>query len=391
MLSVEENKKCSGCFACEEVCPIKCIEMLENEDGFLYPKIDKTKCINCKKCEKICPTLNVTQKENEEAIQAFAAINTLEDIRLQSSSGGLFYLFAGKILKDGGVVFGAAFDNNFEVAHTFVEDLNKLSIFQGSKYVQSKVGNAYTQVKKFLQDGRTVLFTGTPCQIGGLLAFLERPYDNLITQDIICHGVPSPKVWRQYIRHRKSKANGSDIEKISFREKSGGWKKFSVVFSFYNDTEYRCVLHKDPWMQIFLKNLCLRPSCYDCAFKTKKRQADITLADFWGIQNILPEMDDDKGTSLLILHTKKAKRLFEEINERVRYAEVSLEQALKYNSSMISSVKMPKQRKKFLNGINEHNFEKYSKKFCRPTLRIFLSRIKGRIAQKLKALTNKKN
>jgi coenzyme F420-reducing hydrogenase beta subunit len=268
---IKRKEDCTGCYACSQICPdeIKCISMVKDNEGFWYPKVDYSKCIKCGLCVDVCPILNNKVVENTPV--AYACINKNKSIRLESSSGGLFSLIAEQVIEDGGVVFGAGFDENFEVMHSYIEKKNDIGKFRGSKYVQSKIGNTYKQAESFLKSGRKVLFTGTPCQIAGLKSFLGEPYIGLLCVDLVCHGVPSPDVFKKYIKYRNEKAN-SQVKRISFRRKDEGWKRFSVSFLFENDTEYRQNLNNDLYMKAFLKNICLRPSCYECKFKTLHRQ-----------------------------------------------------------------------------------------------------------------------
>lgn len=374
------KSKCTGCHACANICPQKCISMAADNEGFLYPVINTELCINCGLCEKVCPIVNGKTAANEREVRAYAAINKNEEIRLNSSSGGIFTLIAENVLDKDGVVFGAAFDKDFDVIHTYAKTKDKLEQFRGSKYVQSVIGKTYKQAKEFLEQGRTVLFTGTPCQIGGLYSYLGKDYANLITQDLICHGVPSPMVWRKYLEYRE-KISRVSARRISFRRKDCGWKKFSVSCEFTNDTEYLSELTEDPYMQAFLHNLCLRPSCYDCAFKTKHRQADITLADFWGIQYIAPEMDDDKGISLLIVNSEKGEQILEEFKNNLILQKVDLSEAIKYNSAMITSVSLPKNRTKFMSDIWHQSFDKTAKKYCKVK---FIVKVKNKLKSILK-------
>lgn len=374
------KSKCTGCSACKNICPKKCISMTADNEGFLYPVVNTELCINCGLCENVCPIVNGKTAAYERDIKAYAAINNNEEIRLKSSSGGIFTLIAESVIDKGGVVFGAAYDNDFKVIHKYTEIKEGLEDFHGSKYVQSIIGETYKQAKHFLESGRIVLFTGTPCQIGGLYSYLGKNYDNLITQDLICHGVPSPMVWRKYLEYRESVSRAS-ARRMSFRRKNCGWKTFSVSFEFSNDTEYVAKLTDDPYMQAFLRNLCLRPSCYDCKFKTKNRQADLTLADFWGIQNIIPEMDDDKGTSLLIVNSEKGLRVLHSIKNNLTLREIELDKAIKYNSAMINSASLSKVRSKFMSVIQHKPFDKTVNKYCRTKL---LNKLKAKIKSILK-------
>lgn len=251
---INKNKDCMGCHACENSCPTQCISMMPDNEGFLYPKVDYSLCVECKKCISVCPIINKVKVDNNP--QAYVSINKDDSIRLDSSSGGIFTTIAEKIINDDGVVFGAGYTDIFEVIHKFVDNTEKLSELRGSKYVQSKIGNTYKEAKDFLDMGRKVLFSGTPCQIAGLKSYLNKSYDNLITQDFICHGVPSPKVWRKYVEFRETEAK-SKVSSVSFRNKDEGWKKFSVNLSFQNDMKYRKNLRNDPYLKAFFTRCML--------------------------------------------------------------------------------------------------------------------------------------
>jgi coenzyme F420-reducing hydrogenase beta subunit len=285
----------------------------------------------------------------------------------------LFTLIAEDVLSSGGVVFGARFDDRFNVIHDYVEKVDKLSDFRGSKYVQSRIGDSYEQVQEFLQQGRLVLFTGTPCQISGLKHYLGKDYDNLLCQDIVCHGVPSSKVWQKYVSYRETLA-GTSTRKISFRRKEHGWKRYSVSFLFNSDTEYLQRAHSDLYIQAFLKDICLRPSCHACKFKTVNRESDITLADFWGIQNVLPDMDDDKGTSFVTIHSEKGKQLFERIQRSLVGQEVDVWQGIQYNSAMIRSAKRHPHRDEFFEQLDHERIDILIERLCRDKLPIRIKR-----------------
>ena len=237
-------------------------------------------------------------------------------------------------------------------------------------------------MKAFLNQGKPVLFSGTPCQLGGLRAYLHRDYENLYCVDIICHGVPSPLVWRKYIAHQESNA-GSKIIKANFRQKNDGWRRYSVSFSFDNDTEYAQHHGNDLYMKAFLRDLCLRPSCYHCNFKTLHRDSDLTLADFWGVHRLLPELHDDKGTSLVFINTPKGKMLFDAIKDRIVYQEVDINQAVAYNPSAIKSVAINPQRESFFADLNRLPFDELVNKYCRETK---LAKLKRKARKALKKL-----
>ena len=295
--------------------------------------------------------------------QAYAVMNKNLEQRLHSSSGGVFVLLAEYVISRGGVVFGAKFDSAFRVIHDYTETLHGISEFQGSKYVQSRMGNAYVKAKEFLESGREVFFTGTPCQIAGLKAYLGKDYANLLTADVICHGSPSPLVWKKYVEYRENTANATTLRML-FRHKKYGWKAFAVLFEYSNNTAYEQMMRKDPYMYGFLKNIYLRPSCYNCKFKGEKRFGDITLGDFWGIQNVLPEMDDDKGTSLVLINTLQGKQVFESIKELIMYKEVLVEVMGKYNSAAVKSVEKSPRREAFFEDLAEMGIGELFDKYC---------------------------
>lgn len=376
MIEITAKDKCSGCHACANACPKNCIRMLSDEEGFQYPQVDKDICINCGLCEKVCPIIHKWKPDESSSTAAMAVINQNEEIRLKSSSGGVFTLIAEEVINQGGVVYGAAFAEDFRsVQHICVDNSSDLEKLRGSKYVQSKITDTYKQAEEFLKQGRIVLFSGTPCQIGGLYSYLGSEYENLLTQDIICHGVPSPLVWEKYTEYR-TKIDGSEVHKISFRNKNTGWKNFSMQFEYQNNTGYIMSLSQDPFMKAFLNNLCLRPSCYNCNFKTKIRQSDFTLADLWGAEHIFPNMNDDKGISLVLVNSEKGMDVFKRIRHFVKSECVDLDLALKYNSSMTASVQLPSARAKFMSAVQTANFDKLEKDFLRVST---LCRLKRKI------------
>lgn len=375
MITITNKENCMGCYACASICPKTCISMESDNEGFWYPVVDHDRCIECGMCVKVCPIIQTPHKEREQGTKplAYAAYNKDDTVRLDSSSGGLFTLIAEDVLSSGGVVFGARFDDRFNVIHDYVEKADELSKFRGSKYVQSRIGDCYEQVREFLQQGRLVLFTGTPCQISGLKHYLGKDYDNLLCQDIVCHGVPSSKVWQKYVSYRETLA-GTSTRKISFRRKEHGWKRYSVSFLFNSDTEYLQRAHSDLYIQAFLKDICLRPSCHACKFKTVNRESDITLADFWGIQNVLPEMDDDKGTSFVIIHSEKGKQLFERIQRSLVGQEVDVWQGIQYNSAMIRSATRHPHRDEFFEQLDHKRIDILIRRLCRDKFPVRIKR-----------------
>ena len=308
-LIAEKGKvSCCGCTACRIICPKQCISMKEDPEGFLYPHVDTTLCIDCEACVKVCPFHNPAEESSPESV--FAAINENEEIRRESSSGGIFTMLAEKVINEGGVVFGARYTDDWQVEIVPTETTEGLAAFRGSKYLQAKMGNSLSLAKKYLREGRKVLFSGTPCQIAGLKHYLRKDYDNLLAVDFVCHGVPSPKVWRMYL-DEVTQAGKRAISDIKFRDKPQGWKRFNFTLS-YNESDKSYTISSyngdNHYMRAFLSDMILRPSCYNCQAKCGRSKSDITLADYWGIDQVQPNMDDDKGTSLLIVHTEKGRQ-----------------------------------------------------------------------------------
>lgn len=356
----KEKGKCCGCAACVNICPRNCISMKVDSEGFEYPQVDKTNCINCNLCEKTCPMLHSGM--NKSVQLAYAAISKREEIRLKSSSGGLFYVLAEYVISQGGVVFGASLvENSKRVNHIAIECIEDLRKLQKSKYVQSEIGTTYMEAKRILDTGRLVLFSGTPCQIKGLSFYLNKNYDNLISVDIICHGVPSPGLWEKYISSME-KSGHINVSKVIFRYKISDWKELGV-HKIDSETCFTCKLkHTDPFIQMFLKNYSLRPSCYACNVK-KNKVSDITLGDFWGVEKICPEINDGKGVSLVLVRSSRGKELINEVHNRLLLKQVSYEAAIKYNSAEYSSVKIPTKRADFFRDMNILEFKKLSMKY----------------------------
>lgn len=413
MIKIQDKHLCCGCASCVQVCPKGCIAFDEDEQGFRYPLVDTMLCVDCGLCEKVCPVL--CQSEASKPLKVYVAQNPNEAIRLKSSSGGVFSILAEAVIEQGGVVFGARFDVNWQVEHAYTETKEGLEAFRGSKYLQSRVGETFKQAREFLKSGRKVLYSGTSCQIAGLKKFLHKEYENLITIDVVCHGAPSPLVWRTYLDELAKCPNGivgnqtvfhtlngnSVITDVSFRDKSTGWKQYSMIFrgksiskvdkhSFLysaNNVEKSDVLLHETFdqnffMRMFLSNLCLRPSCFRCPAKCGKSGSDFTLADFWGIGNFSLKWDDDKGTSLVMIQSEKGLNFFKELPS-VLYEEQTYENALFYNPSIEHSVSETKSVKLFWNAFHHKQFHLINKLISSSRLRIFWNRIKSVLLRKI--------
>lgn len=351
------GNKCTGCYACVNACPKGCIRMLDNAEGFWFPEMDQEKCIECNLCEKACPVLTeIPIRKTENDVKVYALINTDDKVRKSSSSGGAFSAIAEYVLSQSGVVFGAAFDDNFDVHHISVDNPVDLHKLRGSKYVQSRIEDSYKQAKEYLETGRLVLFTGTACQTSGLIGYLGHDYDNLITQDLICHGVPSPMVWRKYIKFREQ-LERSKTKDVFFRDKSFGWHDWHIAFQFDNGVEYKENQRDDMMIKSFLRGKCSRECCYDCIFKQKVRLADFTLADYWGIEQIAPQLDDDKGISSCYVNSPKAEKIVNAIRDHVNLWEMDFDTAVEYNLAMIESERVREDRNAFLKDMRRKPFD----------------------------------
>ncbi|MBR2153460.1 MAG: Coenzyme F420 hydrogenase/dehydrogenase, beta subunit C-terminal domain [Bacteroidaceae bacterium] len=344
------SEACCGCGACSQVCRWDCISMERDKEGFLYPKVHTEVCKECGLCMRVCPSLKkeTAKPHNGTPLHTFAAINPDECVRRESSSGGVFTLLAEQMAERGGVVFGAAFDKDWNVVHTRTDSKEGLRAFRGSKYVQSDTGQTFREAKELLEAGREVLFVGTPCQIMGLRGFLGKPYEGLLAVDFICHGVPSPAVWQWYLK-RQARHYAKEhwtawlrywlrplslIRRVEFRNKEKGWKQYHFVLRV-SQARQDMVYHENPYMRAFLKDVDLRPSCHHCFAKGGSSGSDITLADFWNVHRVVDGFDDDGGTSLVLVNTERGARVFDALE--CRKQEVVFEDAIQYNRAWAAS------------------------------------------------------
>lgn len=366
MITITNKAKCCGCGACAQVCPKACITMKPDAEGFLYPTPYPQICVQCGICEQVCPVLNA-EDMGENVMQTIVGYHRQMETRLASSSGGIFSLIAESVLQQGGKVYGVSFDENFQAHHIGIDNISSLQSLQGSKYMQSRIEQTYQQVRSDLQTGRLVLFSGVACQIAGLKHYLKQDYSNLITIDVLCHGVPSPLVWKNYLEWQSSKYQ-DDVKTVFFRKKNQGWKHYEVELHFSHGEVYHQPFYHDPFMRLFLSNICLRPSCYQCCFKTLERQSDITLGDCWGIQDYLPQMDDDQGTSVILIHTECGHKIISQLFDQMYYQQAETDRALPPTADSRKSVAQHPKRKQFFNQIAKSNDMDKIVKLIRPKL-----------------------
>ena len=346
-MQVENKTNCTGCGACYNVCPVNAITMQGDTYGFYKPVIDKSKCTNCGLCEKICPLDNYKSKNNEP--KAYALINKDETTRLKCASGGAFSAFAKLVLEQNGIVYGVIWNDDIVAIHSRAKNIEQLEKMYSSKYVQANTLDTFKQAKKDLEDGTFVLYSGTPCQIAGLKSYLKKDYENLITIDLVCHGVPSQLVFEKYKREFMKKiTNKENIININFRSKIKGWSPHLIITTTTTTTITNKKDSKDDYMKAFLNNLSINFSCLNCQFNTIPRIADMSLADFWGVDEYDESLNDNKGTSIVLVNNKKGQDLLGKIETSCILQEVPLKVATKRNTNIYSSSKPHKNREKFL-------------------------------------------
>lgn len=364
------TNKCSGCRACEKVCPKGCISMREDKEGFLNPFIDNTVCVSCGLCRSSCPQNKVFVQEYEKLV--YAAKAKSKDVLMNSSSGGAFYVFAKHTIEKGGVVFGAAYRDDFSVEHVKAESLEELKALQGSKYVQSDTANTYVACENCLRSGQFVLYTGTPCQIAGLNSYLKKSYDNLLTIEIICHGVPSGKLFKKYIQWLSDK-HGSKVIGYDFRTKKGkGWGTGYNYSAKTETDEKKGPGIADPYYSRFLKGSIYRKCCYECRYANENRMGDVTIGDFWGIEKYHPHFYDSKGVSVIIVNTEIGEKHFNNIKDDIEYIVSDFNTAAKKNKSLVEPTGMPAERNYIFKEIDDLSNNKYFKKYFHVSVQLKL-------------------
>lgn len=357
-IKILDKFECCGCGSCMQRCPKQAIEMKENEEGFLYPIIDEKKCINCGLCTKVCPQLKQIKEKDTEYPKAYAMRNKNTEELKQSSSGGIFKVLANYVLENDGVVFGAAYDKELSVNHIKIEKKEELVLLQSSKYVQSNINNTYKEAEEELKKNKLVLFSGTPCQIIGLNSYLMEEYENLITCDLVCHGVPSQKLFRKYLEYLSEKFK-SKVIKYNFRsKKKKGWGLISEVET--EDRKIRFIEPDfDPYYSNFLDSSTYRENCYKCHYTNYNRVSNITLADFWGINGIHPKFYSEQGNSLILSNNKKGDEILLKISDKIDLLSTNINEAAKHNKNLIKPSSRPNIRDSIYNDIDSMDAQKY--------------------------------
>ena len=388
-------QNCSSCAACANVCARNAISMQLDAEGFYRPVIDAEKCVECGACERACPWNKSVENPNVADVspKTVAAYAKDESVRLKSSSGGIFSILAERILDDGGVVVGVAQTAPTRFGHIIVDNKADLEKLRGSKYVQADVGLVYREVRSLLKAGRKVLFSGTPCQVAGLYAVLGNvaASTDLFAVDIVCHGTPSVKVFEKYVRELE-KEKSSFVVSSSFRDKRIGWGSFSMTSSMKTNSGKRFQISKihieDKFMRIFLQDICLNTSCVDCHYGKLPRIADITLGDYWRISKYHPEMNDNKGTSVVLLNTVHGNELFDSVADKVAQCDSKVEYAIAGNPCIVRSSTPHPKRAEFFANLDKYSLDQLIKMYCpfpSPLKRVYIQMrsVLGRIKRKI--------
>lgn len=350
--------QCTGCTACKSSCPKSAIVMCTDKEGFVYPKVDYNKCVKCGLCEKKCPVLHSNNNKKYQKPRVYAAWNLDDNIRINSTSGGIFSALAKVMISQGAIVVGAQYDIDFNISHVIIKDFDEISKLRQSKYAQSNLGDVFIQIKKLLERNEKVLFCGTPCQSAGLQSYLGKEYSTLYCCDFICRGVISPKVYKKFLKDI-SQEYVAELSGVHFKNKDFGWNQFSTKLIYSDGNNYQEDRNNDYYMRGYLRhNLYLRPSCHQCCYKTIPRKSDMSLGDFWGIARYKLDLDNDKGTSVILVNSDKGMQLLNWIREEIFLEERSLEEVIEGNSCLLNSAEEGKFRSFFFDNIDKYSFKK---------------------------------
>lgn len=383
----EDKRKCCGCGACLAVCPYGCIHMDTDEEGFSYPHKDVEHCVNCGLCDRVCP-MQDTSTASLDMPLFYVLYHQEEAKREMGSSGGVFGALSEETLQNGNVVAGIAMDRSgCSASFQTAERMEKAQKLFGSKYLQADIGRAYTQLTELVENGQGVLVSGTPCQIAAMQRFPGLSSDRITYVDVVCHGVPSPKAFGKYVKEKEEQVK-SKVTGVAFRNKNCGWRNFSLQFSFSNKMEVLQSHRTDPYMQLFLRDQILRPSCYECPFRSVKRTTDLTLADCWGVRGLCQDMDDDKGLSLVLVHTKRGKDLIQELlkKEKLTGRELPPERVLIANPSLTRQPVLREDRRECFAAMDRLSTMELAERYARCSLTEQLREKMNNVRRRLRAI-----
>lgn len=355
--------ECCACTACEHACPTKSIIFKIDVEGFKYPEIDRNTCIDCGLCEKVCPIEHPDYTNFERPPIYAAKLKNIQQVK-KSTSGGIFYLLAKHIIEKGGIVYGAAFDKNLRLHHKGVENMQDLESLRGSKYLQSNLEHIFIEINKQLKSGRWVYFVGTGCQVAGLKSFLRKKYDTLLTSDLVCHGVPSQKMFDTHLQYIKKKYHASKVLKYQFRDNERGIGCEIVDLENSKGKQF-CICNPSyeisPYLYSFMYAMTLRPSCYECKFSHIPRQGDITLADYWGAKLYFPQMNIKNGVSLVLINNKHGEIIWNTINNDIEFFEGDIHKASRFNGNLINPTNKPNIRNGIYEKIEQEGYDRIAK------------------------------
>ena len=378
MINIVNKVECCGCEACYNVCPKNCIEMKSDEEGFLYPRVNQDTCINCGLCEKVCPIINHVPREKNDNQEAYLMQHNDDEICRQSTAGGAFTGIASYVIEKGGIVFGVEMTEDYKVRHTSAETIEELEKFRNSKYVQSRIGTVFQQVKRELSKGRMVCFSGTPCQVEGLRHFLGKDYENLILVDVVCRAVPSPGVWEKYIQYEVSKRG--DFASIRFRDKTLGYQYSTMELKGKDGKIYRGGIESQPWLRMFFSGMIIRPSCTDCRFRSRYRNSDFTIWDCFPSYRFDKSFDERKGTTRVLVHTEKGKDIVRLIRDKYIFRKIDSNMAVENVLEMVQSPMNHTCKSEFIEDCVASGFEEVLNLYFGDTLKIHIKRLIRRFA-----------
>lgn len=381
MINGMKKMNCTGCGACAAICPVRCIELKKDMEGFYYPTCDPIQCIECNQCREVCAYFDQDKLEVKRQ-RVYAAYNKNLKVRKVSSSGGVFSLLAQYIFEHNGIVYGASFFNNYrKVKHTKATNMQELKKLYGSKYLQSSLVEVYEEIQEYLKKDKKVLFTGTACQVAGLTHYLKKQYDNLFLVDVVCHGVPSEDVWKKYL-YDLNKENET-IVNVDFRYKDGDWLNYKILIEGEKNIVYKDYAKNNWFMKGFIHNLYNRPSCGECMFKQYVSESNLTIGDYWGIEKDLSDEKLKEGISCVLVNDKKGQILFDGIKNRLEYQKGYLEVMRKSNPSLFYAETAHTKREKFFKYYREKDIEQLIAQYLTPNKREYISEVIGNIIKKI--------